>query len=87
MGRLERVRSAARSVALCAALSIMLIGCSWRPGRNAAEVNLKAVKSIGADLVRYVEKDPALDADGKRIKKTKVERAISHAEKLLEVSQ
>lgn len=87
MGTRDRIRSAARSVALCAALLIMLAGCSWRPDRNAAEVNLKAVKSIGGDLVTYVEKDPALDSRGKRIKKQKVERAIKHAEKLLEVSQ
>jgi hypothetical protein len=87
MVRRERLRWVVRSVALCAMLSIMLVGCSWRLARNAAEVNLKAVKSIGADLVKYVERDPALDVDGKRIKKTKVDRAIKHAEKLLEVSQ
>ncbi len=64
-----------------------LTGCSWRPDRNAVQANLKNVKSLGADLGKYYEADPRLDADGKRIKKQKIKRALKLAEKLVEVSR
>ena len=79
--------SAARWVTLCVVFSITLIGCSWRPARNAAEANLKGVKSLGVDLEKYYEADPRFDSDAKRIKKQKIERAIKLAEKLVEVSR
>lgn len=82
----ERVRYAGAVMVLVLIVGV-LSGCSWRPDRNAAQVNLKAVKSIGRDLVKYVDADKALDKDAKRIKRTKVGRAIKHAEKLLEVSR
>ncbi len=83
----ERKISAVRWAALCVMFSITLIGCSWRPDRNAAEANLKGVKSLGVDLGKYYEADPRFDSDARRIKKQKIERAIKLAEKLVEVSR
>lgn len=65
----------------------ILTGCSWRPDRNAAQANLKNVKSLGADLGAYYQADPRLDSDGKRIKNQKIERAVKLAEKMVEVSR
>ena len=85
--RHERISTRGAALILAVLAVLILTGCSWRPDRNAAEANLKGVQSLGKDLGKYYEADPRLDADGKRIKKQKIERAVKLAEKLVEVSR
>lgn len=86
MGR-ERIRISGRAFLAVVLFLSILTGCSWRPDRNAAEANLKAVERLGANLEKYIAADATLDADGKRIKRGTIHRAKKLAKKLVEVSQ